>query len=50
MPKIPKNLRERAAGMLDAGASTVDVAAQVGASQQAVNSLRRRFAKTGTGR
>ena len=36
MPRIAKHLRERAVGMLEAGASTEDVAAQVGSSVQAV--------------
>ena len=34
--------------MLEAGASTEDVAAQVGSSMQAVRSLRRRFVQTGS--
>ena len=34
--------------MLEAGASTEDVAAQVGSSVQAVRSLRRRFVQTGS--
>ena len=46
MPRIAKHLRERAVGMLEAGASTEDVAAQVGSSVQAVRSLRRRFVQT----
>ena len=48
MPRIAKHLRERAVGMLEAGASTEDVAAQVGSSVQAVRSLRRRFVQTGS--
>lgn len=48
MPRIPKPLRERALGMLDAGMSAVDVAAAVGASAQAVRNLRRRFRQTGS--
>ena len=43
MPRIAKHLRERAVGMLEAGASTEDVAEQVGSSVQAVRSLRRRL-------
>ena len=43
MPQIAKHLRERAVGMLEAGASTEEVAAQVGSSVQAVRSLRWRF-------
>ena len=48
MPRIAKHLRERAVGMLEAGASTEDVVAQVGSSMQAVRSLRRRFVQTGS--
>ena len=40
-------LRERAIGMLEAGASTEEVSVQVGLSVQAVRSLRRRFVQTG---
>ena len=47
MPRIPKHLRERAIGMLEAGASTEEVSVQVGSSVQAVRSLRRRFVQTG---
>ena len=39
MPLIAKHLRKRAVGMLEAGASRKDVAAQVGSSVQAVRSL-----------
>ena len=46
MSRIAKHLRERAIGMLEAGASTEDVAAQVGSSVQAVRNLRRRFVQT----
>ena len=46
MPRIAKHFRERAVGMLEAGASMEDVAAQVGSSVQAVRSLRRRFLQT----
>ena len=46
MPRIAKHLRERDVGMLEAGASMEDVAAQVGSSVQAVRSLRRRFVQT----
>jgi len=31
MPRIPENLRERALGMLEAGCTTAEVAARVGA-------------------
>ena len=48
MPPIPKHLRERAAGMLEAGASTEEVSLQVGSSVQAVRNLRRRFVQTGS--
>ena len=48
MPRIPKHLRERATGMLEAGASTEEVSVQVGSSVQAVRSLRRRFVQTGS--
>ena len=48
MPRIAKHLRERDVGLLEAGASTEDVAAQVGSSVQAVRSLRRRFVQTGS--
>ena len=48
MPRISKHLRERAVGMLEAGASKEDVAAQVRSSVQAVRSLRRRFVQTGS--
>ena len=34
MPRIPKHLRERAIGMLEAGASTEEVSVQVGLSVQ----------------
>ena len=48
MPRIAKHLRERAVGMLEAGALIEDVAAQVRSSVQAVSSLRRRFVQTGS--
>ena len=48
MPQIPKHLRERAIGMLEAGASTKEVSVQVGSSVQAVRSLRWRFVQTGS--
>ena len=48
MPRIAKHLRERAVGMLEAGALIEDVAAQVGSSVQAIRSLRRRFVQTGS--
>ena len=41
MPRIPKHLRERPIGMLEAGASIEEV------SVQALRSLRRRFVPTG---
>ena len=47
MPQIPKHLRERPIGMLEAGASMEEVSVQVGSSVQAVRSLRRRFVQTG---
>jgi len=36
MPRIPENLRERALGMLEAGCTTAEVAARVGASVQSI--------------
>ena len=48
MPQIPKHLRKRAIGMLEAGASTEEVSVKVGSSVQAVRSLRRRFVQTGS--
>lgn len=42
------NFHKRAIGMLEAGASTADVAAQIGTSEQAVRSLRTRFAQNRT--
>ena len=48
MPRIPKHLRMRAIGMLEAGASTEELSMQVGSSVQAVRSLRRRFVQTGS--
>ena len=48
MARIPKHSRERAIGMLEAGASMEEVSVQVGSSVQAVRSLRRRFVQTGT--
>ena len=48
MPRIPRHLRERAIGMLEAGASTEEVSVQVGSSVQAVRSLRRQFVQTGS--
>ena len=48
MPRIPKHLRERAIGMLEAGASTEEVSVQVGSSVQAVRCLRRQFVQTGS--
>ena len=48
MPRIVKHLRKRAVGMLEAGASMEDVAAQVGSSVLAVRSLRWRFVQTGS--
>jgi len=50
MPRIPENLRERALGMLEAGGTTAEVAARVGASVQSIRSIRRRFAQTGSTR
>ena len=50
MPRIPENLRERALGMLEAGCTTAEVAARVGASVQSIRSLQRRFAQTGSTR
>ena len=47
MPRIPKHLRERPIGMLEAGASMEEVSVQVGSSVQALRSLRRRFVQTG---
>ena len=47
MPRIPKHLRERPIGMLEAGASMEEVSVQVGSSVQAPRSLRRRFVQTG---
>ena len=48
MPRILKHSRERAIGMLEAGASTEEVSVQVGSSVQAVRSLRQRFVQTGS--
>ena len=48
MPQIPKHLRERPTGMLEAGASTEEVSVQVGSSVKAVRSLRRWFVQTGS--
>ena len=48
IPRIPKRIRERAIGMLGAGASTEEVSVQVRSSVQAVRSLRRRFVQTGS--
>jgi len=50
MPRISENLRERALGMLEAGCTTAEVAARVGASVQSIRSLRWRFAQTGSTR
>ena len=48
MLRIPKHLRERVIGMLEAGASTEKLSVQVGSSVQAVRSLRRQFVQTGS--
>ena len=48
MSRIAKHLRERAVEMLEAGASTKEVAVHVGSSVQSVRSLRQRFVQTGS--
>ena len=47
MPRIPKNLHERAMGMFNAGITMNAVAMNIGCSTCAIRHLRQRFQATG---